>query len=57
MSSKDVRSIASQQNQCLVISSAGSGKTTSIVGKVLYLTKIKHIDAKNTSNFFHKKSS
>lgn len=40
------RSIASQQNQCLVISSAGSGKTTSIVGKVLYLTKIKHIDAK-----------
>lgn len=37
------RSIVSEENNCLVISSAGSGKTSSIVGKVKYLTEIKDI--------------
>lgn len=37
------RSIISEENNCLVVSSAGSGKTSSIVGKVKYLTKIKDI--------------
>lgn len=37
------RSIVSEEDNCLVISSAGSGKTSSIVGKVKYLTKIKGI--------------
>lgn len=38
------RSIVSEEDNCLVISSAGSGKTSSIVGKVKYLTEIKDID-------------
>lgn len=38
------RSIVSIENNCLVVSSAGSGKTSSIVGKVKYLTDIQHID-------------
>lgn len=41
------RSIVSNEDNCLVISSAGSGKTSSIVGKVKYLTDIKHINANN----------
>lgn len=32
---------------CLVVSSAGSGKTSSIVGKVKYLTEIKKINPQN----------
>ena len=35
------RSILSDGYNCLVISSAGSGKTSSIIGKVKYLTTIK----------------
>ena len=38
------RSIVSEENNCLVVSSAGSGKTSSIVGKVKYLTERKGID-------------
>lgn len=37
------RSIVSEEDNCLVVSSAGSGKTSSIVGKVKYLTKIKGV--------------
>ena len=37
------RSIVSIEDNCLVVSSAGSGKTSSIVGKVKYLTDIQHI--------------
>ena len=37
------RSIVSEEANCLVVSSAGSGKTSSIVGKVKYLTEIKGI--------------
>lgn len=37
------RSIVSEEDNCLVISSAGSGKTSSIVGKVKYLTEIKGV--------------
>ena len=37
------RSIVSEEDNCLVVSSAGSGKTSSIIGKVKYLTNIKHI--------------
>lgn len=37
------RSIVSEEDNCLVVSSAGSGKTSSIVGKVKYLTEIKNI--------------
>lgn len=37
------RSIVSEDDNCLVVSSAGSGKTSSIVGKVKYLTEIKGI--------------
>ena len=33
------RSIVSEEDNCLVVSSAGSGKTSSIVGKVKYLTE------------------
>lgn len=36
-------SIISEESNCLVISSAGSGKTSSIIGKVKYLTDIKGI--------------
>ena len=38
------RSIVSEEDNCLVVSSAGSGKTSSIVGKVKYLTEIKGIN-------------
>jgi DNA helicase-4 len=38
------RSIVSEEDNCLVVSSAGSGKTSSIIGKVKYLTEIKRID-------------
>ena len=38
------RSIVSEEDNCLVISSAGSGKTSSIVGKVKYLIEIKGVD-------------
>ena len=41
------RSIISEEDNCLVVSSAGSGKTSSIVGKVKYLTKIKKINPQN----------
>lgn len=41
------RSILSEEDNCLVISSAGSGKTSSIVGKVKYLINIKHINPQN----------
>lgn len=37
------RSIVSDEDNCLVISSAGSGKTSSIIGKVKYLIEIKGI--------------
>lgn len=36
--------IVSEEDNCLVVSSAGSGKTSSIVGKVEYLTKKLHVD-------------
>lgn len=38
------QTIVSEEDNCLVVSSAGSGKTSSIVGKVKYLTHIKGID-------------
>ncbi len=38
------RSIVSEEDNCLVVSSAGSGKTSSIVGKVKYLIDIKKVD-------------
>lgn len=37
------RAIVSEACNCLVVSSAGSGKTSSIVGKVKYLIEKKHI--------------
>lgn len=37
------RSIISEEDNCLVVSSAGSGKTSSIVGKVKYLIEIKGV--------------
>lgn len=37
------RSIVSEEDYCLVVSSAGSGKTSSIIGKVKYLTEVKGI--------------
>ncbi|MBR2014251.1 MAG: UvrD-helicase domain-containing protein [Alistipes sp.] len=37
------RSIVSEEDNCLVISSAGSGKTSSIVGKVKYLIEKKEV--------------
>lgn len=40
------RSIVSEEDNCLVVSSAGSGKTSSIIGKVKYLTEIKGVDPK-----------
>ena len=39
------RSIVSEEDNCLVISSAGSGKTSSIVGKVKYLIDIKKVSS------------
>lgn len=41
------RSIVSGEENCLVVSSAGSGKTSSIVGKVKYLTETKKINPQN----------
>ncbi len=41
------RSIVSEEDNCLVVSSAGSGKTSSIVGKARYLIDIKHINPQN----------
>lgn len=41
------RSIVSEEDNCLVVSSAGSGKTSSIIGKVRYLIDIKHINPQN----------
>ncbi len=38
------RSIVSEEENCLVVSSAGSGKTSSIVGKVKYLIERKGVD-------------
>lgn len=38
------RSIVSEEDNCLVVSSAGSGKTSSIVGKVKYLIEIKKVN-------------
>lgn len=38
------RSIVSEEDNCLVVSSAGSGKTSSIIGKVKYLIEIKKVD-------------
>ncbi len=37
------RSIVSEEDNCLVVSSAGSGKTSSIIGKVKYLTEVKGV--------------
>ena len=41
------RPIVSGEDNCLVVSSAGSGKTSSIVGKVRYLIEIKHVEPQN----------
>lgn len=41
------RSIVSEEENCLVVSSAGSGKTSSIVGKVKFLTEIKNVNPQN----------
>ena len=41
------RSIVSGEENCLVVSSAGSGKTSSIVGKAEYLTEINKINPQN----------
>lgn len=38
------KAIISEEDNCLVVSSAGSGKTSSIVGKVEYLTKVLHVN-------------
>lgn len=40
------RSIISEEENCLVVSSAGSGKTSSIVGKVKYLIERKGVSPK-----------
>ena len=44
LDSQQRRSIVSEENNCLVVSSAGSGKTSSIVGKVKYLTEKQNVD-------------
>nr|WP_304651430.1 UvrD-helicase domain-containing protein [Bacteroides acidifaciens] len=41
------RPIVSGEDNCLVVSSAGSGKTSSIVGKVKYLIDIKRVEPQN----------
>ena len=41
---QQMRSIVSEEDNCLVVSSAGSGKTSSIVGKVKYLIERRGID-------------
>ena len=40
------RAIVSEEMNCLVVSCAGSGKTSSIVGKVKYLIEVKHVNPK-----------
>lgn len=47
LDSQQRRSIVSEEDNCLVVSSAGSGKTSSIVGKVKYLIEIKHVNPQN----------
>lgn len=37
------RSILSEEYNCLVVSSAGSGKTSSIIGKVKYLIEVRNV--------------
>lgn len=37
-------SILSEEDNCLVVSSAGSGKTSSIIGKVKYLIEVKKVN-------------
>lgn len=44
LDSQQRRSIVTEEDNCLVVSSAGSGKTSSIVGKVEYLTEKRGID-------------
>lgn len=46
LDSQQRRAIISEEDNCLVVSSAGSGKTSSIIGKVKYLTEIKKSDQK-----------
>ena len=41
------RAIVADEDNVLVVSSAGSGKTSSIVGKVKYLTEVKHVAPDN----------
>ena len=41
------RAIIADEDNVLVVSSAGSGKTSSIVGKVKYLTEVKHVAPEN----------
>lgn len=41
------RAIVADEDNVLVVSSAGSGKTSSIVGKVKYLTEVKHVAPEN----------
>lgn len=43
LDSQQRRAIVSEEDNCLVISSAGSGKTSTIIGKVKYLTEIKGV--------------
>lgn len=43
LDSQQRRSIISEEDNCLVVSSAGSGKTSTIVGKAKYLTQIKGV--------------
>lgn len=43
LDSQQRRAIISDEDNCLVVSSAGSGKTSSIVGKVKYLTEVKGV--------------
>ena len=38
------KAIIADEDNVLVVSSAGSGKTSSIVGKVKYLTEVKHVN-------------
>ena len=47
LDSQQRRSIVSEEDNCLVVSSAGSGKTSSIVGKVKYLIEIKKVNPQN----------
>lgn len=44
LDSQQRRAVVSEARNCLVVSSAGSGKTSCIMGKVKYLTEVKHVD-------------